>query len=119
MTNLQFPTPRQPPLLMPERVAHVSLDTDGAGLDEDGNRLSLHEMLAAPSPTPAPEIDALRQIHAGRAFISWVENIAADVAVEAIRGKPYSLSSLADRLGMTKSGASKVLDRMIDKVRKK
>jgi hypothetical protein len=50
--------------------------------------------------------------------MSKVENIAADVAVETIRGKPYSLSSLAHRLGMTKSGASKVWDRMIDKVRK-
>ena len=103
---------------MPERVAHVSLDTGGAGLDEDGNRISLHEMLAAPSPALAPEIDPLKQINTGRAFMSRVENIAADVAVEAIRGKPYSLSSLADRLGMTKSGASKVWDRIIDKVRK-
>jgi hypothetical protein len=118
VTSLQFPTPRQPPLLMPERVAHVSLDTGGAGLDEDGNRISLHEMLAAPSPALAPEIDPLKQINTGRAFMSRVENIAADVAVEAIRGKPYSLSSLADRLGMTKSGASKVWDRIIDKVRK-
>ena len=102
MTSLQFPTPRQPPLLMPERVARVSLDTGGAGLDEDGNRISLHEMLAAPSPALAPEIDPLKQINTGRAFITRVENIAADVAVEAIRGKPYSLSSCSRQAGNDK-----------------
>ena len=111
VTSLQFPTPRQPPSLMPERVAYVSLDTGGAGLDEDGNRMSLLEMLAAPSPAPAPEIDALKLISAERECMRGVglRILRRNCKVEAIRGKPYDLSSLADRLGMTKSGASKVL----------
>jgi hypothetical protein len=88
VTSLQFPTPRQLPLLMPTRMAHVSLDTGGAGLDEDGNRISLHEILKAPLPAPAQEIGAIEKINAERQFMTRVENIAADVAVETIRGKP-------------------------------
>jgi hypothetical protein len=63
VTKLQFPTPRRPPSLKPARIAHLSLDTDGAGLDEDGNHLRLHEVVAA--PPPAQKISPLRQIHGG------------------------------------------------------
>ena len=45
-----------------------------------------------------------------------VEKIAADVAIETVRGKPFDLATLADRLGMQKTGASKVMQRMLAKV---
>src|SRR5262249_11298696 len=112
---VQFPGARQPPKFVSEYVPIISLD-DAVGLDEDGGRLTYHEVIAAPECQTVPQITAIESINNERQHMSRPENIAADVAVETIRGRPYKLSSLADRLGMTKGGASKVWHRMISKV---
>jgi hypothetical protein len=119
VADVQFPGARQPPKFAPEYVPMLSFDDVGA-IDDDGSRLSLHETIPAPQAQPPHEIDdAIRTIDEGRQFMSRAENVAADIAAETIRGAPYDLASLAGRLGMTKSGASKVLDRMLHKVSKK
>jgi hypothetical protein len=46
------------------------------------------------------------------------ETIAADLVIKAVRGRPFQLATLADKLKMTKSGASKVLHRMLARVGK-
>jgi hypothetical protein len=113
VADMQFLGARQPPKFAPEYIAMLSFDEVGA-IDDDGSHLSLHETIPASQAQRQHEIgDAIKTIDEGRQFMSRVENIAADVAEETIRGAPYSLASLADRLGMTKSGASKVLDRML------
>ena len=118
MTDVQPVGAKKPPKFLPEYIPVISLD-DAVGLDEDGHRLTLHDIVAAPERTRAPEIDAIKTINEGRQFMSRAENIAADTAIETIRGKPYSLSDLAIRLGMTKGGASKVWHRMLSRVRGK
>jgi hypothetical protein len=115
VTDVQFPGARQPPKFAPKYLPIISLD-DAVGLDEAGRRLTYHEVIAAPERQKVPEITAIETINNEQQFMSRTENIAADVAIETIRGKPYELSSLADRLGMTKGGASKVWHRMLSKV---
>lgn len=118
VTDVQFPGARQPPKFAPEYLPIISLD-DAVGLDEDGGALKYHDVIAAPERQSVPEVTAIEAINSERQFMSRVENIAADVAVETIRGKPYDLSSLADKLGMTKGWTSKVWSRMLTKVSRK
>src|SRR5436190_24095611 len=99
VTDVQFPGARQPPKFAPEYLPIISLD-DAVGLDEDGRRLTYHEVIAAPERQAVPPITAIETINNERQRMSHAENIAADVAVETIRGRPYELPSLADRLGM-------------------
>jgi hypothetical protein len=86
--------------------------------DEHGERIDLEERVASPSGlSPEPSIDeAVTRIEGERRFMSPVESIAADVVIETVRGKPFSLSDLATKLKMTKSGASKVWARTINKI---
>jgi hypothetical protein len=114
VTNVQPVGAKKPPKFLPEYLPVISLD-DTVGFDEDGHRLTLHDVIAAPERTRVPEAEAIEAINQRRQFMSRTEDIAADTAIETIRGKPYSLSDLANRLGMTKGGASKVWHRMLSK----
>jgi hypothetical protein len=118
VTNVQPVGAKKPPKFLPEYLSVISLD-DTVGFDEDGHRLTLHDVIAAPERTRVPQAEAIEAINQGRQFMSRTEDIAADTAIETIRGRPYSLSDLANRLGMTKGGASKVWHRMLSKAREK
>jgi hypothetical protein len=110
---------KQPPRFAPKYVPVCSLqDAWSIPGDEKGERIDLSEQVASPvQPSPEPSIvEAITRIEDERQSMSRVENIAADVAIETIRGKPFSLSDLAIKLKMTKSGASKVWTRTIDKL---
>jgi hypothetical protein len=113
LTDVQSVGAKKPPKFAPEYMPVLSMDAV-VGLDEDGHRLTLHDVVAAPAQ--APEIDAIKVIEGERQFMSRVENIAADAAIATIRGKPFSLPDLATKLKMTKSGASKVWARTINKL---
>lgn len=117
VADVQFVGAKEPPGFAPEYVPMMRLD-EHSSFDDAGNRMVHHELAAAkqpPPPLPSDE-EAIAAIERERPFLSLDENIAADAAIEAIRGAPYSASVLAAKLGMTKGGASKVFHRVIDKV---
>lgn len=87
---------------------------DAVGIDDSGHRMTWQEVIAA--ETMAMGGDPVAVIEAARPTMTHVEKIAADVAIETVRGKPFDLATLADRLGMEKPGASKVLKKMLAKV---
>ena len=116
VTDVQTVGAKKPPKFAPEYIPVASLDAP-VGFDEDGNRLTLHDIVAAPAEQQrVPESEAIKTINEERQFLSRPEAIAADVAIETIRGKSFSLPDLAARLKMTKSGASKVWARTINKI---
>jgi hypothetical protein len=63
VTDVQFPGARQPPKFAPEYLPIISLD-DAVGLDEDGRRLTYHEVIADPERQKVPEITAIESIKA-------------------------------------------------------
>ena len=98
---------KKPPKFAPEYIPVASLDAH-AGIDEDGNSLTLHDIVAASEQQWVSGNEAVEAINQGRQSMSRAEDIAADVAIETLRGKSFSLSDLAAKLKTTKSGASKV-----------
>ena len=113
VTDVQFPRAKKPPRFDPEYASVLRLE-NAVGLDDSGHRLTWQEIIAAETATPTG--DPVKAIEAARPAMTHVEKIAADVAIETVRGKPFDLATLASRLGMQKSGASKVMQRMLAKV---
>ena len=113
VTDVQFTRAKKPPRFDPEYAPVLRLQ-DAVGLDDDGHRMTWQEVIG--TETATMQGDPVAAIEAARPSMTRVEKIAADVAIETVRGKPFDLATLADRLGMQKPGASKVMQRMLAKV---
>ena len=117
VTDVQLVGAKKPPRFDPEYAPVLRME-DAVGLDDDGNALTWQEVIAAEQK---PDISGPRRIKAieeARSQMTESETIAADLVIKAVRGRPFQLATLASKLKMTKSGASKVLHRMLAKVGK-
>ena len=90
-------------------------DATGLSLSEDERKAMMLSMLRARERITKARIKAIEE---ARSQMTESETIAADLVIKAVRGRPFQLATLADKLRMTKSGASKVLHRMLAKVGK-
>ena len=117
VTDVQLVGAKKPPRFDPE-YAPVLRMQDAVGLDDDGNALTWQEVIAAEQKPDTSGPERIKAIEEARSQMTESETIAADLVIKAVRGKPFRLATLADKLRMTKSGASKVLHRMLAKVGK-
>ena len=117
VTDVQLVGARKPPRFDPE-YAPVLRMQDAVGLDDDGNALTWQEVIAAEQKPDTSGPERIKAIEQARSQMTEPERIAADLVIKAVRGRPFHLATLADKLKMTKSGASKVLHRMLAKVGK-
>jgi hypothetical protein len=119
VTDLQLVGAKKPPRFDPEYAPVLRMqDAVGVGFDDDGNALSWQEVIAAEQKPDTSGPGRIKAIEEARSQMTESETIAADLVIKAVRGRPFRLATLADNLRMTKSGASKVLHRMLAKAGK-